>query len=211
MKIYFHLDFEKLTNCYLVVNEETKKALIIDPCKINNTLIKQIEDGSYDLVAVFITHKHENHYRGLKTLKKIYDFSVYAADNELASANNILKGEGVKNIGGLSVEYFSLPGHSADSIVYKIGDALFTGDVIYAGKIGSSSCSYTSKYLANGIKSKLFTMNDDTVIMPGHGPLTSVGAEKQFNLDLNSPPCTGNKIRFFGTTDYDKFSNGNVQ
>ena len=45
MKIYLHLDFEKLTNCYLVVNEETKKALIIDPCKISNTLIKQIEEG----------------------------------------------------------------------------------------------------------------------------------------------------------------------
>ena len=72
MKIYLHLKNEKLTNCYLVVNEETKQALIIDPCKISNTLISQIEAGNYDLVAVLITHKHENHYRGLKTLKKIY-------------------------------------------------------------------------------------------------------------------------------------------
>ena len=187
MKIYLHLDFEKLTNCYLVVNEETKKALIIDPCKISNILIKQIEEDGYDLCAVLITHKHENHYRGLKTLRKIYDFSVYAADNELADDQNILKGDGIKSIGGLEVEYFSVPGHSADSIVYKIESVIFTGDVIFAGKIGSSSCAYTKKYLANGIKSKLFSLNDDTVIMPGHGPLTSVGAEKQFNLDLTPP------------------------
>lgn len=187
MKIYLHLDFEKLTNCYLVVNEETKKALIVDPCKISNMLIKQIEDGDYDLCAVLITHKHENHYRGLKTLQKIYDFPVYAADNELAKAQNILKGDGIRSIGGLEVEYFSIPGHSEDSIVYKIGDAVFTGDVIFAGKIGSSSCAYTKKYLANGIKSKLFTLNDNTVIMPGHGPMTSVGAEKQFNLDITPP------------------------
>lgn len=186
MKIYLHLDFEKLTNCYLVVNEVAKKAIIIDPCKISTILIKQIEDGGYDLCAVLITHKHENHYRGLKTLQKIYDFPVYAADNELANAQNILKGDGIKSIGGLEIEYFSLPGHSADSIVYKINNAIFTGDVIFAGKIGSSSCAYTQKYLANGIKSKLFTLNDDTVIMPGHGPITSVGAEKQFNLDLAS-------------------------
>ncbi len=186
MKIYLHLDFQKLTNCYLVVNEVAKKALIIDPCKISNILIKQIEDGGYDLCAVLITHKHENHYRGLKTLQKIYDFPVYAADNELANAKNILKGDGTKNIAGLKVEYFSLPGHSADSIVYKINDAIFTGDVLFAGKIGSSSCTYTQRYLANGIKSKLFTLNDDMVIMPGHGPVTSVGAEKQFNLDLAS-------------------------
>lgn len=189
MKIYFHLDFETLTNCYLVVDEKTKKALVIDPCKISNVLIKQIEDGNYDLCAVLITHKHENHYRGLSTLKKIYDFSVFAADNELARGMDILKGDGSKKIGSLTVEYFSLPGHTADSIVYKIGNVLFTGDVLFAGSIGSSSCAYTKKYMANGIKAKLFSLHDDTVIMPGHGPMTSVGAEKQFNLDLIPPPC----------------------
>ena len=188
MKIYLHLDFQKLTNCYLVVNEFTKKALIIDPCKISNILIQQIEEGDYDLQAVFITHKHENHYRGLETLKKIYDFSVYAADNELSTDKNVLKGEGSKNIGGLNVEYFSLPGHTADSIVYKIENVLFTGDVLFAGTIGSSSCSYTKRYLANGIRSKILSQNDDVIIMPGHGPLTSVGAEKQFNLDLDPIP-----------------------
>ena len=69
--------------------------------------------------------------------------------------------------------------------MYKIGSVLFTGDVIFAGSLGSSSCAYTKKYMANGIKSKLFTLNDDSVIMPGHGPMTSVGAEKQFNLELS--------------------------
>ena len=184
MKIYFHLDFESLTNSYLVVNEETKKAIIIDPVKISNALIKQIEDGKYDLIAVLVTHKHKNHYRGLKTLRKIYEFSVFAADNELASDQNMLKGDGTKIIADLNVEYFSLPGHSSDSIVYKIGSVLFTGDVLFAGSLGSSSCAYTKKYMANGIKSKLFTLNDDTVIMPGHGPMTCIGAEKQFNMEL---------------------------
>lgn len=188
MKIYHHLDFAKLTNCYLVVNEISKEALIIDPCKISNELIAQIERDNYNLVAVLITHKHTNHYRGLKTLQKIYDFSVYAADNEIASSMTILKDEGVKKIAGLNVEYFSLPGHSADSIVYKIGNVIFTGDVIFAGTIGSSSCSYTKKHLCNGIKSKILSLNDDTVIMPGHGPMTSVGIEKEFNLDLDAQP-----------------------
>lgn len=187
MKIYFHLDFDTQTNCYLVVNEDTKKALIIDPCKISGELIKQIEKENYDLCAVLITHKHTNHYRGLKTLRKIYDFAVYAADNELASDTGILKGDGAKKIAGLDLEYLSLPGHTSDSIVYKIGSVLFTGDVILAGSVGSSSCAYTKKYMCNGIQTKLFSFPDDTVIMPGHGPLTSVGAEKQFNLEFNAP------------------------
>lgn len=185
MKIYHHLDFAKLTNCYLVVNEISKEALIIDPCKISNDLIAQIERENYKLRAVLITHKHTNHYRGLKTLRKIYDFSVYAADNEIAGIMTVLKDEGIKKIAGLNVEYFSLPGHSSDSIVYKIGNVLFTGDVIFAGTIGSSSCSYTRKHLCNGIKSKILSMNDDTIIMPGHGPMTTVGTEKEFNLDLD--------------------------
>jgi len=184
MKIYFHLDFETLTNCYLVVNEKEKKALIIDPCKISNTIISQIENERYTLCGVLITHKHENHYRGLKTLQKIYNFPVYAADNELASTYGVLKGDGFKEIAGLNIDYFSVPGHSSDSIVYKIGNLLFTGDVLFAGTIGSSSCAFTKHNLCNGIKTKLFTMSDDTIIMPGHGPMSSVGAEKLFNLDI---------------------------
>ena len=84
------------------------------------------------------------------------------------------------------MEYFSLPGHSADSIVYKIENVLFTGDVIFASTIGSSSCAYTKKYLSNGIKSKIFSLPDEMIIMPGHGPMTSIGAEKQFNLDISA-------------------------
>lgn len=188
MKIYHHLDFAKLTNCYLIVNEITKKAVIIDPCKISTELINQIEKDNYDLVAVLVTHKHTTHYRGLKTLQKIYDFAVYAADNELATETALLKDDGVKKIGGLNIEYFSVPGHSPDSIVYKIENVLFTGDVIFAGTIGSSSCAYTKTYLSNGIKSKIFTLSDELIIMPGHGPMTSIGAEKQFNLDLTTAP-----------------------
>lgn len=185
MKIYQYLDFEKLTNCYFVVNEETKKALLIDPCKISNALLRLIENKRYKLEGVLITHKHDNHYRGLKTLQKIFAFPVYAADNELASKQNMLKGDGIRRIADMDVEYLSIPGHSPDSIVYKIGDMVFTGDVIFAGKIGSSSCLYTKKHLINGIKSKILTLNDDTILMPGHGPMTSVGAEKNFNLDLS--------------------------
>ena len=166
MKIYHHLDFAKLTNCYLIVNEISREALIIDPCKISNDLIAQIERDNYKLSAVLITHKHTNHYRGLKTLRKIYDFSVYAADNEISDSTTILKDDGVKKIAGLDVEYFSLPGHSADSIVYKIGNVLFTGDVIFAGTIGSSSCSYTKKHLCNGIKSKILTLIFFKILFP---------------------------------------------
>lgn len=185
MKIYLHINFNTLTNCYLIVNEREKRALIIDPCNISTDIIKQIEDGGYTLEAALITHKHKNHTSGLSTLKKIYNVEIFAADMEISSELTILKDNGKIKVAGFDVEYFSLLGHSTDSIVYKIGTALFTGDVICAGRIGSSPCNYTRIRLCNEIQSKLFVMPDEMVIMPGHGPFSSIGTEKQFNLDIN--------------------------
>ena len=184
MKIYLHFNIESFSNSYLVVNEETKEALIIDPSKITTKLIDQIEHGQYKLKAVLITHKHEHHTSGLSTLKKIYDFDVYAADAEISGEKNMLNGDGKIEICGFEIRYFSVPGHSSDSLVYEIGNEVFTGDVISAGLMGESSCSYNHKRLSNGIRSKIFSMPDSNLIFPGHGPLTSVGAEKMFNVEL---------------------------
>ncbi len=184
MKIYNHTNIESFTNTYLVVNEDARKALIIDPSKISTEMINQIEDNQLELTGVLITHNHKSHVSGLTTLKKIYDIKVYAADPEIAENDSVLQGEGTIEIAGLPIEYYSLPGHTADSLVFKIGAVLFTGDVLYAGRIGSSSCTYTKIRLCSLIKSKIYSMPDTTTIMPGHGPLTSVGAEKLFNTEV---------------------------
>ncbi|MBQ6781173.1 MAG: MBL fold metallo-hydrolase [Treponema sp.] len=188
MKIYFHLNLETFSNTYVVVDEKTKVALIIDPGKPTNELLKQIETDGYLLSAALITHNHEENTRGLATLKRIYNLSIYAADIDVANtADTTIKGEGFLKFGGITVEYFAVPGHTADSIVYKIGTVLFTGDVISAGEIGSTTSSYAKDLLYRGIQTKIFTLSDDTVIMAGHGPMTSVGAEKLYNLEATSP------------------------
>ena len=71
MKIYFHLNIGGFSNCYIIENELTKEAIIIDPGKITDDIIKRIEDESYKLAGVFITHNHGSHVHGLKTLRKI--------------------------------------------------------------------------------------------------------------------------------------------
>src|SRR5574344_278179 len=114
MKIYFHLNLEGFSNCYVVVNEETKKALIIDPGKITEEIINQIEGGGYQLCAVLVTHNHLSHIRGLATLRKIYKLTIYAADSEVAgSETNVISGDGTLKVGGLNIGYLSVPGHSA--------------------------------------------------------------------------------------------------
>lgn len=184
MKIYFHLNTETFSNSYLVVNENTMEALIVDPSKITTKMINQIEYGNYTLKAALITHKHEHHTAGLATLKKIYDIEVFAADPEISGEENMLNGDGHIKVCGLEISYFSVPGHSSDSLVYEIGNEVFTGDVISAGLIGESSCSYNHTRLMNGIREKIFSMPDSNLIFPGHGPLSSVGAEKMFNVEI---------------------------
>ena len=188
MKIYFHLSLQEFTNCYIVVNDDpaVMEALIIDPGKINTEIINQIEQGGYKLTGVLITHNHTNHVRGLTTLKKIYTPFVYAADYEVAGSRAIvLRGDGILKVAGLDVMYYSVPGHSADSMVFKIGDVLFTGDTITSGIIGETWSKYSRQMLCNKIREKIFSQSDQTIIMPGHGPPTTVEAEKLFNLDLS--------------------------
>lgn len=183
MKIYFHLSIEGFSNCYLVTNPITKEAIIIDPGTITHEIINQIEEQYYTLVGILVTHHHKSHTRGIPTLRKIYNPKIYAADYEVAgSSTNVLKGDGTIKVAGLTVNYMSIPGHTPDSLCFKIGKVIFTGDALTAGMIGDTSNSYAEKNLINNIETKILSQNDDLVIMPGHGPPSSIGAEKQFNL-----------------------------
>lgn len=189
MKIYFHLSLQDFTNCYMVMNDtaEKKQALIIDPGQINVKMIEQIECDGYELCGILITHNHTNHVCGLKTINKIYTPTVYAADSEVAGTKTtLLRGDGEINVAGMKVEYLSVPGHTMDSLVYKIGNVLFTGDTITSGIIGETSSEYSKRLLQSKIKEKILSQTDETVIMPGHGPPTTVGIEKIYNLDVSS-------------------------
>ncbi|MGI5173830.1 MBL fold metallo-hydrolase [Treponema sp. OMZ 840] len=186
MKVYFHLNIEGFSNAYLILNPAVKEAIIIDPGKITIKMIEQIEQHKYTLAAAFITHNHKSHTMGLTTLQKIYSPKIYAADYEVAKAETtVLKGDGIINAAGLNISYMSLPGHTADSMVYKIGQCLFTGDVLLAGQAGNTNSTYAKKTLIANITSKILSQQENTVIMPGHGPLSTVGAEKKFNLDFS--------------------------
>lgn len=187
MKVYFHLCIDGFTNSYVIVNDDpaVMEAIIVDPGQISNNIIRQIEDGGYKLVAVLITHNHAHHINGLRTLTKIYNPTVYAADSETYGMNSsILNGDGMTRIANLNVEFFSIPGHSPDSMVYKIGDVLFTGDTIIPGETGSTSSQYSKKLLCSKIKDKLFKLPDRTLIFPGHGAPGTIESEKQFNIDM---------------------------
>ncbi len=182
MKIYFHLNLDGFSNCYIITNEKTMEAIIIDPGIITKEFIEQIENGPFNLVAVLITHNHKSHIRGLETIKKIYTPRIYAADFDIAgSEETILKGDGIVQIAGLNIAYMAIPGHSSDSMAYKIGRMIFTGDAITSGMLGTTSSTYARQTLITNIQSKIMSQQDDTILMPGHGPPVSIAAERKYN------------------------------
>ncbi len=188
MKVYFHFSLDGFSNSYLVSNEETGEALIIDPGKITMEVINNIEKNGLSLAAILVTHNHPSHCGGISTLMKIYTPKIYAVDAEVEEQKTVvLKEDGVLKIAGLYVGFLSIPGHSSDSMAFKIGRILFTGDSLTAGLIGSANNAYSLRTMESNVRSKILSQDDDTLIMPGHGPPSSVAAEKKFNINLSPP------------------------
>lgn len=191
MKIYFYLNVMGFSNCYTIVNERTDEAIIIDPGRVTTRMIRQLETGGYKLVAILVTHNHGSHVHGIKTLTKIYSPRIYGADANIASSSyvssttHILTGDGKLRIAGLSVEHIAVPGHTIDSMMYKIGNVIFTGDAISAGNVGSTSSSYSSAILRDNLKKKILSQNENTILMPGHGPPTTIGVERLYNMGVD--------------------------
>ncbi|MCL2007918.1 MAG: MBL fold metallo-hydrolase [Treponema sp.] len=188
MKLYFHYCASGLSNCYLLGGDTAPhKAIIIDPGNMDSALLKLIEDNNFEPEGIFITHDHIDHVNGLKTFLKIYDAKVYAVAPEIGEHGTVRVRDGDKiEIGPFKIEVFTVPGHTSDSVVYKIGRLLFIGDALSASLMGRTVNSFSKTTLINALRKKILSLPGDYTILPGHGPPTTLEAERRFNLDLNS-------------------------
>ncbi|HEY9054939.1 MAG TPA: MBL fold metallo-hydrolase [Rectinemataceae bacterium] len=185
MKVYQHYSIYGFSNGYVLGNDESGLALVVDPAEVTPIMIEQLETKGYRLKAVLITHNHLHHVRGLKTLMRIYSPTVYASNARIfdTPCRKVRDGE-IFQEAGFAIEAIALPGHSQDSIVYSLESCLFTGDSLHAGVIGKTTSAFNAQALAERIRSKLLPLGDDTLIFPGHGPPTTLGTERRFNLGL---------------------------
>ena len=186
MKVYLHFSPQVFANTYLIGNEITKEAVIIDPAKITEKIINQIEKNEFALNAVLLTHNLENPYeRGLKTILKIYNPKVYAGSCFSEDITiNILRGDGCIDLAGYPVRYFAIPAHSSYSYMFQIENMVFTGTSLSAGMIGQTSNMYAERTLRNILKTKLMCFEDNLIIMPFYGPPTSIGVERKYNASF---------------------------
>ncbi len=186
MKIYKHYSIYGFSNSYTVVNEETRSAIVVDPAEVTVDMIEQIEEKSYTLDAVLVTHNHIHHCRGLKTLMRIYSPRIYASNAKIFNFPCCkVRDREVFEEGGLSIQAIAMPGHSQDSMIFAIDSSLFTGDAIHAGILGKTTSAFNARSLNERLMTRLAHLPDDSLIFPGHGPPTTLGTEKKFNIGLD--------------------------
>ena len=159
-------------NCYLVYKD--KKCLIIDPGADENFIVSRIRKLELDVVAILITHNHNDHNGCAKDLSVIYGVDIY-------DFNNLF--EQKHFIDPFKFEVIYTPGHTSDSVCYYFYDygVMFTGDFLFKESIGRTDLP-TGDYeeMLVSLK-KIREYDDDIKIYPGHGDISSFGYEKENN------------------------------
>ena len=199
-------------NCYLLWSADSKSAIIIDPGMMTERERIVVDDfiasKNLTLRAVLLTHAHIDHAASASYISEKYGCDVYAnkLDFELAeklplqaaafhlridvSPLTILKsiGDGSELvIGGENIKAIAVPGHSRGGMAYYFPEhkSVFVGDSIFSGSIGRTDLwGGNMDDLISSVKNNILSLPDDTMIYPGHGPITNVLEEKRYNTYL---------------------------
>lgn len=190
-----YFDADSFTYTYLVVDEKTKKAVIIDPVKGQLSLyLKQIESLNVTLVAALDTHVHADHITALGDIKTVLGVPCYVgAEGEVPCADASLEKMASITVGQTLMEVIYTPGHTQSSFTFywieKALGYLFTGDTLLIGGTGRTDFQEgDANALFDSLHEKLLRYSDDTVVYPGHDyhglTASTIGEEKQTNPRL---------------------------
>ena len=170
-------------NCYVVGPDGGGPAAIIDPGHFDASLLARIERAGLEIVAVLLTHSHRAHCGGTGTVLSVYRARVYGHGGTGRVDRALRDGHSVA-VGTLEFQVSELPGHAADSLGFRVGDLLFTGDALLAGEIGSTPTAVARSTLVTALRERVLSLPDRVTILPGHGPPTTVRTERSFNAAL---------------------------
>jgi glyoxylase-like metal-dependent hydrolase (beta-lactamase superfamily II) len=195
------------SNSYLVVDEGSRRAAVIDPGMESETVLDAVRRDALQLDTVIITHGHFDHVFSSALFKAETGAQVVMHPDDLPLLEEVpetarffgfkapvqpkpdkLVREGdVISVGSLALRVLETPGHTPGGISLHLDNAVFVGDTLFAGSVGRTDLTGGSlEVLLHSIGSKLLTLPDRTVVYPGHGPATSIGAERRDNPFLQS-------------------------
>jgi len=196
------------TNSYLVEDEETHDAVVIDSNLEPDLVVEAARRSGARVRAILLTHTDLDHIAGLHELREAFGpipVAVHEAEKDVVEQGKPLRREfgpiatRLENVatlvegepyraGSLEFEVLHTPGHSPGGVTLKIDGCLFTGDALFAGSVGRSDFANSdTAALLDGIRSRLLSQPDDMIVYSGHGPATTIGRERKMNPFLVEP------------------------
>lgn len=198
-------------NCYVVGDEVTRQAIIVDPGGDADDLVEVLVRDRLTVVAIVATHAHFDHLIAAERLREVTGapFHMHSGDRPLLDwyaesarlflgvdlgpppevDTDLAEGDRLLVSEDEGLEVLHTPGHSPGSISLLSGDLLFSGDTLFAGGIGRSDLPGGSGgTLVSSIENKLFRLSDEVVVLPGHGPTSTIGREKVMNPFVGRGP-----------------------
>ncbi len=178
------------SNGYLFHLEDGRTAALIDPAGLPATLMRAIGEGPYALRYILITHKHADHCdatadvaRAFPDAQIVMHRADVAAIGSLAhKALPITDGEALPFGDAAEIRMLHTPGHTDGSSCFLFKSTLFTGDTLFAGSVGGAFGDVsTYDDILESVRTKIFNLDDATVLMPGHGPPSTVAEEQAHN------------------------------
>ena len=190
MKVETFVRGPLLNNVYLLWDEQSRDAAIIDPGIGSDDLLTNIQDYDLRLRYILNTHRHFDHvdndafYRertGAAIVLHHADAAMLEAEFGIAP-DILLHGGEELALGSLTIRTLHTPGHSAGGVCFLVEDHLFAGDTLFAGAVGRSDFEDSDGgALLQAIAEKILPLPDATRVLPGHGEATTVGAERANN------------------------------
>lgn len=191
------------TNCYFITKDN--KCLIIDAGESADSLLEEIQRKKLKPLAVFATHGHFDHIMAVGEIQLSFHIPFYICDKDLflvkrvrETAEHFLRGditviqpkfiknlrENILDLSNFKFQILYSPGHTPGAVCYYFENEgwLFTGDTLFKDAIGRYDFSYSDKRKLQKSLDKLFALPQQTIVYPGHGEQTTIGAEKRHRL-----------------------------
>ena len=191
------------TNCYLVINEKTKQTVIIDPAACPKKILGFIEEEGLKIEAILLTHGHFDHIMGIDAFLEHFDVPVYVHEEDERVMNDpalnqsstytsgytfsgaqYLRDKQTLELAGYVFEVIHTPGHTWGGCCYYVAseNVLFSGDTLFRLSVGRTDFpSGDAAKLRDSLKNRLFALEEDYTVYPGHDSPTTLSFERENN------------------------------
>jgi hydroxyacylglutathione hydrolase len=173
-------------NCYLAWDEVSREAALFDTGWEAGPVVQLIEEHQAQLKHLFLTHLHQDHVAALEELRARFPKVHLHASSKTVPPQHRNRANDFIHLGNLRITNRDVPGHADEGVIYIIGNwpedaphIAIVGDTIFAGSIATGFRSW--ELLKEKIREQIFSLPDETLLCPGHGPLTTVAQEKAHN------------------------------